>query len=526
MTTMIKNEKSTSSSSRSSSSSSTTTRRRNLQVSNVCIIATTLLIITASSIWHDQRILFLSSYTYPFTSTSSTSSTATSTTTPTNSSSSSSNNTVITVDDSDVDNSIPYLNDMIQDASLQLSAKQQRYFFTKLAQHKVLQQQQRIEQQQQRQPELSDDGDTTVRSPSSTSSSVADTVVSSSSNDTATTTTNAFPADYNFSSYYSTNLGTFGFLPLGETANDSWMYRHIFKNGGTFVENEVIVLNEQNNFGLGMIKKKQKNKHISLVQVERKRQNRQHSKWIATVREPIEHFLSGWSECGERYTKLMIEKYSYKNSNKYRKQRQERQQQTDTAIIDYEEVSQEQWLQDTYNDRIIEWLHLIKMYLQDETSCQRHKSPDFNNLSRFRQNKQTTSYLYCLCVMHSIPQINYFIKPPSNSSSYKTMLDVEFFDNFVIVGDLKELSTLLPKFVPNIIQRDEYEKMRSNTTNTITAASTKREKVDRNSTTSQIKMSKFPKRLDLLSNTTIQALCDFLYLDYEWFDYDKPTVCV
>jgi len=114
--------------------------------------------------------------------------------------------------------------------------------------------------------------------------------------------------------------------------NDKYAFLHIFKNGGSSVEAQL---------GRGT------GSHVRPSQVKKRG-------LLATLRDPIDHFLSGWSECGSRH-KL-----------------------PHTSI------------DTTFDERIQMWLDHIN-------SC--------------RNNRAGFSFKgACACIEHSLPQVNFLLK--------------------------------------------------------------------------------------------------------------------
>lgn len=137
--------------------------------------------------------------------------------------------------------------------------------------------------------------------------------------------------------------------------NDLFAFRHIFKNGGTTVE-------------------KQAHHHaVSRSKIGKR-------KLVAAVRDPLDHFLSGWQECGKRFKKEM----------------------------DYDKTSDEE-----YDGRMSKWLNRTKSLARGERSCKKH--------------------LWCICALHSLPQANFMISKTTKTIDPK----------IVLVGDLNELPSLL-----------------------------------------------------------------------------------
>jgi hypothetical protein len=193
--------------------------------------------------------------------------------------------------------------------------------------------------------------------------------------------------------------------------NEDYAYIHIFKNGGTTIAAQT------------------RRNHTKIQSVQVHQRN-----WFTLVRDPIEHFLSGWAECGYRSRqRLMRSKELYKE----------------------------------YDARVQKWLIRVQMVAR-------------------RTNKMT-------CEVHSMPQVNMFL---NNRGAVP--------ENLEIVGDLKELPAIL-----GLVGFDYKPKVETG----------------RNATENEFKQMHFPRRVDLLSSTTIRRLCDFLAIDYFLLDYPLPAPC-
>jgi hypothetical protein len=136
--------------------------------------------------------------------------------------------------------------------------------------------------------------------------------------------------------------------------NNRFAYRHIFKNGGTTVEKQT---------GSRHVEKKEVGERIL----------------VATLRDPIDRFLSGWAECGER------------NKN----------------YMEYEKTDDKD-----YDGRIQLWLNRTKSLAFNKSSCRRSEQ--------------------CMCGFHSLPQANFML-------TGKKIIDPKIG----LVGDLHELSDVL-----------------------------------------------------------------------------------
>ncbi len=169
--------------------------------------------------------------------------------------------------------------------------------------------------------------------------------------------------------------------------NDRYAFRHIFKNGGTTVS----TITNRRQIKPSMLEKR---------------------KLLAVVRDPIDHFLSGWAECGFRSTKYNP---------------------------DYADPAFSMSLE--FDERIRNWLDNVYRCL-----------PKTKNKGE-----------ECICVAHSYPQGNFLIDPETRQSTDP---------NIAFLGSLKELHGLLkmvglkydPSAIPpsrasadNKIKRERYQ---------------------------------------------------------------------
>lgn len=191
---------------------------------------------------------------------------------------------------------------------------------------------------------------------------------------------------------------------FGYILNEKYAFRHIFKNGGTTVGIQV---------------------HKEFSHDSQRRIGKRNL--IASIRDPIEHFLSGWAECAVR------DKLQYEG----------------------------------YDDAIFNWFQKVKQ-------C-KGRSP-------------------CRCFVHGYPQAGFLLQLPSKT----------FLENIDLIGDVKELPDLL-EFVGFEFNR--------------TLGFGRVAKDD------DFKKELYPRNRDLLSNRTIDALCQYLALDYYIFDHTPPPQC-
>lgn len=135
------------------------------------------------------------------------------------------------------------------------------------------------------------------------------------------------PALFDKKLRYKPALRTYAAIKL----SDSYAYLHIWKNGGTTVEE----LTGEHQLPLH-------NNDIMSRQ------------WVTLVRDPIDRFLSAWAECGVRLYEQMIN-------------------------FDGEEIySSLQWIEEEYDFRIRAFVQEVENYLPPTKSCHTHAFPQAN----------------------------------------------------------------------------------------------------------------------------------------------------
>jgi hypothetical protein len=158
------------------------------------------------------------------------------------------------------------------------------------------------------------------------------------------------------------------FLWGANILTENYAYIHIFKNGGTAIAAQT------------------KRDHVPTESKEV-----QTRKWMTLVRDPLEHFLSGWAECGNEYRKLRLE-------------RQKKNRDTPFDPKSNESIPRD--IQASYDARIRSWIIRVRHYARPKHDW--------------------------FCEIHSFPQINSIL----NANGHVP-------ENMEIVGDLKELPAVL-----------------------------------------------------------------------------------
>lgn len=160
------------------------------------------------------------------------------------------------------------------------------------------------------------------------------------------------------------------------------------------------------------------------------------------MRDPIDHFLSGWAECGVRQKIL--------NEN----------------------------ITASYDERVFAWLKIVRDH---QYSKKRYKKKWYK------------------CENHSFPQANYLLQRKERRTKNNKAFSY-FHPKLDIIGDMRELPELLE------MVGFAYNKTLGSVV------------------PNQMKY-KYPRDKSRLSNRTIDALCEYLALDYYLFDFEPPLRC-
>lgn len=273
----------------------------------------------------------------------------------------------------------------------------------------------------------------------------------------------------------------------------------------------------------------------------------QRRQWFTLVRDPIDHFLSGWAECGVR--RMLQEKHP-----------------KDTAPPNdhrHDDDDDEEDQDKEYNRQILDWLHECQQavyrpsFYQKKlfTSCTRHSLPQANFLIRpeifqsflrdqQRRHRRTTfrnqNHEHQQQQHYRHHDHAMFENSPSEVATPTFRLNLEsdnvhrysngtdlFYPQLKLVGDLQELSMILNLVgLPynssvgdgRVSSRDEMKRQYFRSTNTLRRSG--------NETNMTVQSSpRYHHRRRKLFPTTLQAICNFVALDYFLFDFEPPIEC-
>lgn len=216
--------------------------------------------------------------------------------------------------------------------------------------------------------------------------------------------------------------------PFAFILNDQYAYLHVYKSGGSTVDYQ------SGDFG-----------HKTRDEIGSR-------KLVTTVRDPLDHFLSGWAECGVRLN-------------------------LHNASAVYGGIQSNF----SYDERVLHYLDGIKRCREVGRTAP----------------KTADEAKFCGCSCHVHPQISFFLFDDGHGG-------IQLDPKLDIVGDLMELEKISGlagfKFThyPKILRHTNGDKT---------------------------KVTYFPKRKDLLSDSTLQRICDYIVGDYLVFDYEPPAVC-
>ena len=244
--------------------------------------------------------------------------------------------------------------------------------------------------------------------------------------------------------------------------NTKLAYLHIFKSGGTTIVGQV----QEYYRGRG------KKGVVGQRSMEYFEQN--NYLFFTLVRDPIDHFLSGWSECMYRRYPEESKAIQAMNMNKAK-----------DAAADTTMEQNEKLQYVLYNEQIRKYLKQTKQATKEQSG---YISP---------------------CETHSFPQINFLLtnhtsttitNPNPNHNNHI------FRNDLILVGELVEIESILK----DILHFSKYY----NSSNTGRIASE-----------NNVKSKYFPSKRNWLSNSTLIVICHFVLYDYYFFNYTLPQVC-
>ena len=241
------------------------------------------------------------------------------------------------------------------------------------------------------------------------------------------------------------------------------MRRHIYKCGGTTIEKQT----------------KKKNRSVNAPVFRNKP-----IRWVTFVRDPIDHFFSGFSECLARGAKKSYDPGFISREAKYKKllgldnrtemtirMNQEMPQHTSNATL-IDPITAAEW-----NPRLRYWLFETKLLMA--------------------MNKTLG-----LCNIHSFPQTNFLFK-----GTYPEQ--TPYMMPITVIGDMNEMKPVL-----NLIPGDEFH-FKDNVAS------------GNNASLISAKERKIPSKslLDWVDPDLLVDLCQFVAKDYFLFDFQPPKGC-
>jgi Sulfotransferase family len=214
---------------------------------------------------------------------------------------------------------------------------------------------------------------------------------------------------------------------------------------------------------------------IQLQQNQTAKENVQDKDLFTFVRDPIDHFLSAYGECGYR---TWLEEQAHNNSS----------------------TAQLLWNETAYDEQIQRFLN--------QTMYQA-----YYNVTTFPESLGRPM----IDLQHAFPQTNFMLNRSIGGGT--------IFPNLKLVAELSEMPRVLEQVV---LSSSLLPGNGNNNTSSNFRYDKKRGKHGRERTAADnaIKRLYYPARKDLISDATMMEICQFLAMDYFLLDYDMPRACV